>query len=151
MDQNESKKKSRGYSIVELAVVIVIAVVMVGVLAPKYFRYKEKTREAVDLQSAQQAASALLTYCAGREDLPAVITITITKSGAASSETLGQEALANAGLGDMKLRGKWGDAGITITYTIEGGVVTYTGEAKNYWAENAAWFTEGKKTDAPAE
>lgn len=61
MRQNkEVKQNNKGFSLVELIVVIAIMIVLVAVLAPVFTRYIEQSRRATDVQNANSIAEAVL-------------------------------------------------------------------------------------------
>lgn len=55
------KRNNKGFSLVELIVVIAIMIVLVAVLAPVFTKYVEQSRRATDVQNANSIAEAVLT------------------------------------------------------------------------------------------
>ena len=53
------KTNNKGFSLVELIIVIAIMAVLVGVLAPQFIGYVGKAKISTDIQNAQSIASAL--------------------------------------------------------------------------------------------
>lgn len=63
---HEVKKElnNKGFSLMELIIVVAIMAVLIGVLAPQYLKYVEKSRQSADLQAIDTLISAVEIYSA---------------------------------------------------------------------------------------
>ena len=75
----KAKKNNKGFSLVELIVVIAIMAVLVGVLAPTLIGNIEKSRESKDLQNLDSIRQAVVTAMADEK----VYSEAVAASGAA--------------------------------------------------------------------
>ncbi len=60
-------KNNKGFSLVELIIVIAIMAVLIGVLAPQYLRYVEKSKKQADLSAVGQIFDAAKVACSDPE------------------------------------------------------------------------------------
>lgn len=61
MESNKKKLGNKGFSLVELIVVIAIMAILIGIIAPNLMTYIEKTNVAADIQLADTIRTAVKT------------------------------------------------------------------------------------------
>lgn len=117
----EQKLNNKGFSLVELIIVIAIMAVLIGVLAPQYLKYVERSRESADLDSINTMIHALEIYNAD----PATTTFATGEikaptapGGAVTAPTEIVDALKDAGMNTLpKMRSK--EYGATWVITVD--------------------------------
>ena len=150
---NRKKKDNKGFTLVELVIVIAILAILVGILAPQYTKYVEKSRKSADASNLDEMVKAVQVYAADAENEiekieGATITLGTGKPTIDKDNKNGdiKKALEEfcPDYENMKLKSaKWGgDPTATINITDEGAVtVTYT-------PDNFATYINKEKTAA---
>ena len=59
-DRIMEKKNDKGFSLVELIIVIAIMAVLIGILAPQFIKYVEQSRRSKDIQNAERLRETFL-------------------------------------------------------------------------------------------
>lgn len=67
-----TKTNNKGFSLVELIIVVAIMAILIGVLAPQYIKYVEKSRVASDEQLAEQCYTAVQSALADEDYYSAI-------------------------------------------------------------------------------
>ena len=78
------KMNNKGFSLVELIIVIAIMAVLVGVLAPQFIKYVESSKQSTDIQNASEIRAAVESFVA--ENAPTTnVTVAVGSTGIAVS------------------------------------------------------------------
>ncbi|MDD6810957.1 MAG: prepilin-type N-terminal cleavage/methylation domain-containing protein [Lachnospiraceae bacterium] len=99
----KKEMNNKGFSLVELIIVVAIMVVLVAVLAPQYLKYVEKSRVSADAQTADEFVGVMQVLASDPD-----VNLTKTSYKVTSDQTTGKitidadlkTALSDAGLMD---------------------------------------------------
>ena len=131
------KMNNKGFSLVELIIVIAIMAILIVVLAPQYLKYVEKSRNSPDLQSATEFRDACEVWAADPDAGTGGTTafsvgsfsVEVKSTGItnpASLDAAVQSALENSGLSSTKFkcmsRNNWDSFTITGTVNSNGSI-----------------------------
>ena len=125
----KNNKNNKGFSLVELIIVIAIMAILIGVLAPQYLKFVERSRKSTDKQNVDEIVRAVEIYVADPEvsasdqvTTGAKVTITTTSTAVSTTNATNNadKALAAAGIDKLVLKsGKWSATTIDLTFTID--------------------------------
>lgn len=90
MNKKQKSLTNKGFSLVELIIVIAIMAVLVGVLAPQYIKYVEKSRVSADAQQVEEFTGAM-TVLASDVD----VTLDSGKTYTVTSDTDGKITISD--------------------------------------------------------
>ncbi|MBQ9504531.1 MAG: prepilin-type N-terminal cleavage/methylation domain-containing protein [Lachnospiraceae bacterium] len=150
------KKNNKGFSLVELIIVIAIMAILVAILAPQFLKYVERSRNTADVANAREITNAVIAYIADSEVNSGISTAEVTITADGSKTTIGGDdaggdtvlaALKEAGitsstakdLNDVKCKSKttWDSYTITVKVDTEG-VITFKYKSSKNGTDNSA-------------
>ena len=137
MNKTQKKLGNKGFSLVELIVVIAIMAVLDGVLAPTLIRNVEKSRESTDLQTLDSIRSSVSTALSIEKVNSQLSGATSTTLASISGETdsttllgLLKSELSDDGVIDASMKSKSGQSGdVTIEIAADGKVTVSVKDA----------------------
>lgn len=115
----EKKMNNKGFSLVELIIVVAIMAVLIGVLAPTYLKYVESSKRTSDCTSVGSILDACEVLSVDPTYTWADETIVFT-AGVCSGASTDLDAIT--GCNGMELQADWGDFTITATKSAAGEV-----------------------------
>ena len=154
----KNNKNNKGFSLVELIIVIAIMAILIGVLAPQYLKFVERSRKSTDRQNVDEIVRAVEIYAADPEVTDAlatsgVVTITTSSEAVTTTNATGNidKALAAAGIDKLMLKSsKWSDGTNTVTTIYLNFTISTDGTVKvvasNSNTGTTTNITDGTKT-----
>lgn len=151
----KKKMNDKGFSLVELIIVIAIMAILIGVLAPQYLKFVERSRKSTDRQNVDEIIRAVEIYAADPEASDTIttgakVTITTTSTAVSTTNATGNidKALQEAGIKSLVLKSKkWGPSGspvtsITLTFTVDAnGSITVTSDVPDILSSTSGTTT----------
>jgi len=132
------KKNNKGFSLVELIIVIAIMAVLVGVLAPQFIKYVEQSRRSRDISTANEIREAVLAAIADNRVTASgsnvgIGTGALTVGSGASVDTIAsaptpQSHVSGASAFNVSWNANSGTCSVTVAgydLTTEGGASAY--------------------------
>lgn len=130
--KKNAKKNNKGFSLVELIIVVAIMAILIGVLGGQYLKFVERSRQSADKTNVDEIIRAVQIYSADPEAESSVADgdkVEITTDGTTLNPTTGgvADALEAAGMSVTNLKLKsdaWGT--VTIEFDVTDGQVSAT-------------------------
>lgn len=153
MNKKQKSLNNKGFSLVELIIVIAIMAVLVGVLAPQFIKYVGQSSRATDIQNAQSLATAYLADVADgtiTTDVSTKTPVSDANRPTSFSETpkvKGSLKALTISIGGTNTDFSAVTSGDSFQYTLDaanGVVHIYVGDYEVYPGAHAEHYKDGK-------
>lgn len=144
----KKEMNNKGFSLVELIIVIAIMAVLMGVLAPQYLKYVKKSKVSTDITNAENIATAVNAEIADGASGNIQITSGTATAGGASKVLVKETAPAGSSAADrivylpaskVKDTNEW-----VINYDTTNGVTSITLGGSQIWPDSKAYEDANK-------
>lgn len=101
---NRKKKDNKGFTLVELVIVVAILAILVGILAPQYTKYVEKSRQAADASNLENIVEGFKVAAADVDYnmIPSAAATTFSVAITADGTTVTEDTNVATGDNDWK-------------------------------------------------
>lgn len=120
----KKEMNNKGFSLVELIIVVAIMAVLIGVLAPAYLQYVEKSKRTKDCQAIGSIMDACEIVASDVAiDWTEAMTVTVNTTGVSyTNADAGVITQMEAIVNDAKITGQWANITFTATKLTDGTV-----------------------------
>ena len=142
---------NKGFSLVELIIVIAIMAVLMGVLAPQYLKYVKQSKISTDITNAEEMATAINVAVADGANTSDADSVTVTAASAGTQVSGGSQIVSKSNGGSVnapscKVNKDWV---WIITYDDNNGVKEIklganASDAKVIWPTSTAYESYAK-------
>jgi type IV pilus assembly protein PilA len=136
----KKEMNNKGFSLVELIIVIAIMAVLIGVLAPQYLKYVKQSKISTDITNAEEVASAVNVGIADPLIGTAGINTAIASGAGVGTNVYTSAAVTASGASDIQLPDSKLNPGSqwVVTYS-DSGVSSITLNGTDIWPDAGAY------------